>query len=80
MQKDNKFFEDMAKLASGAAGSLMGIQQEIEELIVSKVEKLMSKYNYSTKEEVDTVLAMLSKIREEQENIKSRLDKLEKSN
>lgn len=80
MQKDNKFFEDMANLASGAAGSLLGIKREIEELVGAQMEKLMQKMNFSTREEMDTALSMLSKIREEQENIKKRLEALEKRN
>lgn len=79
MQKDNKFFEDMAKMAQGAAGSLLSYGREIEEMINVRLEKFMQKMNFSTREEMDTALAMLTKIREEQENIKKRLDALEKS-
>lgn len=77
MQKDNKFFDDMAKLASGAAGSLMGVKQEIEAAVAHNMEKLLQKMQFSTKEELDTAMAMLTKIREEQEKIKERLKKLE---
>jgi len=77
MQKDNKFFDDIAKAASGAASSFMGMKREIEDLVAAQMEKLLGKMNLSTKEEVDTALAMLTKIREEQENIKKRLDALE---
>ncbi|MDX2073703.1 MAG: accessory factor UbiK family protein [Alphaproteobacteria bacterium] len=78
MQKDNRFFDDIAKAASDAAGGLLGMKREIEELISVQIEKLLQKMNLSTKEELDTALAMLTKIREEQENIKKRLDILEK--
>lgn len=78
MQKDNKFFDDLAKAASGAAGSMLGMKREIEDLVSAQIEKLLFKMNLSTKEEVDTALAMMTKIREEQENIKKRLDALEK--
>lgn len=78
MQKDNKFFDDMAKAASGAAGSLLGMKREIDELVSAQLEKLLKKMNLATKEELDTALSMLTKIREEQENMKKRLDVLEK--
>lgn len=78
MQKDNKFFDDIAKMASGTAGSLLGMKREMEDLVSAQIEKLLKKMNLSTKEELDTALAMLTKIREEQENIKKRLDHLEK--
>ncbi len=77
MQKDNRFFEDIAKAASGAAGSLLGIKRELEEIVSAQLEKLLQKMNLSTKEELDTALAMLTKIREEQEKLKTRLEKLE---
>jgi len=77
MPKDNKFFDDMAKLASGAAGSLLGVKQEIEAMVALQVEKLLQKTQLTTKEELDTAMAMLTKLREEQEKMKKRLDKLE---
>jgi BMFP domain-containing protein YqiC len=78
MQKDNKFFDDIAKAASGAASGMLGMKREIEDLVSAQLEKLLGKMNLSTKEEVDTALGMLTKIREEQEKIKNRLDVLEK--
>lgn len=77
MQKDNRFFDDMAKLASGAAGNLLGVKQEIESMVALQLEKMLQKMHLSTKEELDTALAMMTKIREEQEKMKLRLDKLE---
>ena len=79
MQKDNKFFEDMAKATSAAAGSLLGMKREIEGMVSAQIEKLMEKMNFGTKEELESALGMLAKIREEQENIKRRLDALEKT-
>jgi BMFP domain-containing protein YqiC len=78
MQKDNKFFDDVAKLAQSAAGNIFELKRDLEQLISAKVENLLSKLNYSTREEMDTALSMLTKIREEQENLKKRLDALEK--
>ena len=79
MQKDNKFFDDIAKTASSAMGGLMGMKREIEEMVSAQLEKLLRKMNLSTKEELDTALAMLTKIREDQENLKKRVADLEKS-
>jgi BMFP domain-containing protein YqiC len=77
MQKDNKIFEDVARLASGAAGGLLDIKRDIEAMVGNQLEKLLQKMNLVTKEEFDTVQGMLAKAREEQEEIKKRLDKLE---
>lgn len=77
MQKDNKFFDDIAKIASGAAGTFMETKREIEAMVGAQLEKLLQKMNLATKEEVDTVREMLVKLRTEQEEIKNRLEKLE---
>lgn len=78
MQKDNKIFDDIAKMAGSAAGGIFSIKREIEDLVSIQLEKLLKKMNLSTKEELDSALEMLVKIREEQENIKKRMEKLEK--
>ena len=78
MQKDNMFFDDIAKLASGAAGSLLDMKREVEQLIGFQLEKMLQKSNFATREEYDTLMATLLKIREEQEKINNRLDALEK--
>ena len=78
MQKNNKFFEDMAKVASGAAGGFMDMKREMESMISAQTEKLLQRMNLVTKEEFDTVQAMLAKARSEQDEMKKRLDALEK--
>ncbi len=78
MQKDNKFFDDIAKMASGAAGGLLEMKREAEQMVAFQVEKILQKSNIATREEYDTLLAILTKIREEQDKITKRLDALEK--
>jgi len=77
MQKDNKFFEDIAKIASGAAGSVMDMKREMEAMIGAQLEKLLQKMNLATKEECDTLRDMVAKLRIEQEEMKKRLEALE---
>ncbi|MFO0388706.1 MAG: accessory factor UbiK family protein [Alphaproteobacteria bacterium] len=77
MQKDNKFFEDMAKIASGAAGSFVEMGREMEGMMRGQMEKLLQNMNLVTHEEFDTVKGMLAKSREEQEELKKRLADLE---
>lgn len=79
MQKDNKFFEDMAKLATGAAGNFMEMSREFETLMHAQVEKMLGRMKVVTREEFDAVQGMLVKCREEQEELKKRLAVLEKS-
>ena len=77
MLKNNKFLDDMAKLASGTAGSVLELKREIEDMISAQLEKLLEKMNLSTKEEQETVLAMVSKLRKEQEELKNKVSELE---
>lgn len=77
MQNNNKFFNDMARMAGGAASGLMDIKREIEAIVETQIEKLLQKMNLVTKEEFDTVQAMLKKSRIEQEELKKRLEALE---
>lgn len=78
MQKDNKFLDDLAKMASGAAGNMLEMKREMDAAIAFQLEKLLSRMHLATKEEFDTLHAMISKFREEQEAIKARLDAIEK--
>jgi len=78
MQKDNKIFEDIAKVASGAAGTIMDMKRDIEDMVSHQLEKILQKMNLATKEEFDTLKEMLAKCRMEQEELKKRLDALEK--
>jgi BMFP domain-containing protein YqiC len=77
MQKDNKFFDDLARMASGAAGSLAEAKREMDAMISHKVELWLSKMNLVTREEFDAMQGMLAKSREEQEKLKERLAALE---
>jgi len=77
MENNNKFFSDLSRMASGAAGGLMDVKREIEESVHIQIEKLLQKTNLVTKEEFDTTQEMLKKARNEQEELKRRFDELE---
>jgi len=77
MQKDNKFFDDLARVATSAAGSVLDMKRELESMVSTQLEKLLQKMNLATREEVDTLQAMLAKARSEQDELKKRLDALE---
>lgn len=77
MQNNNKFLNDLSRMASGAAGGLMDVKREIELMVGTQLEKLLQKMNLVTKEEFDTAQAMLIKSRIEQEELKKRLNALE---
>ena len=78
MQKDSRLFEDIAKLASGAAGTAMDMKREMEAAISDRIERLMARGNFVTREEFEVVKAMAQKAREENEALKAELAALKK--
>lgn len=78
MQKDHKLFDDLARLATGATGSLLEIKREIESMVSSQLEKLLSKMQLVTREELEIAKEMAENARQEQEALKRRVEELEK--
>ncbi len=79
MSTRNRMFDDAAKLAGGALGTLEGVRREIEALVRHQMERLLNSMELVTREEFDTVKAMAAKAREEQAAMAARLEALEKS-
>ncbi|MEJ0011001.1 MAG: accessory factor UbiK family protein [Alphaproteobacteria bacterium] len=65
MQKDSKLFEDIARVASGAAGAALDLKREIEAAVAEKVQRLMAAERFVTREEFEVVRAMAEKARAE---------------
>jgi BMFP domain-containing protein YqiC len=42
MQTDNRFLNDLSKLATGAAGAVQGLKQEIETLVRPRLEQMLA--------------------------------------
>lgn len=76
MQKDSKFFEDVAKLTSGAAGAFMDMKRELESMIADCLERFLAKERFVTREEFETAKAMAVKAREENEKLSAEIEKL----
>lgn len=77
MQSRNRLFDDAAKLAGGAIGTLAGMRREIEALVRQQIERFMAGMDLVTRDEFDAVKAMAAKAREEQEALEGRVAALE---
>jgi len=77
MQTDNKFFDDMAKAASGALGSFAGLRHEIEIRVQQQLERLLGRMNLVSREEFEAMKAVAQAAREEQIKLERRLADLE---
>jgi BMFP domain-containing protein YqiC len=79
MQLDSKILADFAKMASGAVNAAGDLTREAKDQLRHQFEKLLAGMDLVTREEFDAVKEMAAKAREENESLKLRLDKLEKS-
>ncbi len=78
MQKDSKLFDDFSKMASGAAGLVMDMRREVESMVHSQMEKLLTRMNLVKREEFEVVRDMAQKAREQQDALGARVAELEK--
>jgi BMFP domain-containing protein YqiC len=77
MEPRNRLFDDLAKLAGSAAGSLSGVKTEVEARVRQHLEDLVSRLDLVTREDFDTALAVAVKARAEQEVLTRRVAELE---
>lgn len=77
MQTSNRLFDDLAKVANGAASTLTGMKSEVEGLVRQQLHRLLNDAELVTREEFDAVKAVAIKAREEQEKLEARIKKLE---
>jgi BMFP domain-containing protein YqiC len=77
MQTGNRFFDDLAKVASGAASTVVGVKQELDALVRQRVERLVSDFDLVRRDEFEAVKAMAANARAEQERLERRLSELE---
>lgn len=78
MQTDNKLLDDLARVATSAMGTLQGVRDEVETRMRKQFERVLANMDMVTREEFDAVAAMAQTARQENEDLKARLDALEK--
>jgi len=77
MQSQNRFFDDIARVASGAVGAIAGVRGEVEARVRDQLERVLAGMDLVSREEFEAVKAMAAKAREEQELLRRQLDALE---
>jgi BMFP domain-containing protein YqiC len=77
MQSQNRFFDDVARVASGAVGAITSVRGEIEARIRDQLERLLAGMDLVSREEFEATKAMAAKAREEQELLLRRIEALE---
>ena len=77
MQSQNRFFDDLARVASGAVGALSGVRSDIEARLRDQFERVLAGMDLVSREEFEAVKAMAAKARGEQEELLRRIAALE---
>ncbi len=76
-QSNNRFFDDIAKLMTDAAGVAQGFGKEVETALKSRAESFVGDMDLVKREDYEVVRDMAVAARTENEALKARLDALE---
>lgn len=76
-QTQNRVLDEIARLFTNAAGAAQGVRQEVETVIRSQAERLVADLDLVPREEFEVVRAMAALAREENEQLKARIEALE---
>ena len=77
MQSQNRFLDDLARVAAGAMSTLSGVKGEVESRLRDQLERVLAGMDLVSRDEFDAVKAMAAKARAEQEDLESRVAALE---
>lgn len=75
---DNKFFDDMARMASGAMGTIFGLREEFEAQVRQQVERIMQRLDLVSREDFDAMSAVAQDAKIAAEEAIETIAKLEK--
>ena len=77
MQTQNRFFDDLSRLATGAAGTFAGMGREMETRMKERFQEMLGGMDLVTREEFEAVKEMAANARAEANALRARLDALE---
>jgi BMFP domain-containing protein YqiC len=77
VQTQNRFFDDLARVAAGAIGAVSGVRSEVEARLREQLERVLAGMDLVSREEFEAVKAMAAKARSEQEDLLKRVTELE---
>ncbi len=76
-QTTGRFFDELGKLITDAAGAAQGVRKEVEGAVRTQAERVLRELDVVQREEFEAVKAMAQKAREENERLKDRIAELE---
>ena len=66
-------FEDAARVAGGAIGTLSGVKRELDNLVRHQLDRLLAGMDFVTREEFDAVKEMAANARKENDRLEARI-------
>ena len=75
---NSRFFDEISKLMTGAAGAAQGFRKELDTLVQTQVERVLNNLNVVKREDFNVVKDMAEKARLENANLEARIAELEK--
>ena len=76
-QSRGPFFDEFAKMMSDAAGAAQGVRREIETVVKTQIERMLSGMNVVTRDEFEAAREMAALAREENDKLAKRIAELE---
>lgn len=76
-QTTGRFFDELGKLLTDAAGAADGVRKEVEGVVRAQAERVLRELDVVQREEFEAVKAMAQKAREENDLLKERIAALE---
>jgi BMFP domain-containing protein YqiC len=73
----SRILDDIARLATDAAGAAQGVRREVETVVKTQIERLLRDLDVVTREEFEAVREMAVLAREENDKLSQRLAALE---
>ena len=77
MQSENRLFDDFVKVMNGAAGTIAGMGREAEGAFRERMREWVGGLDMVSRDEFEAVKAIAVAAREENQQLKARIDALE---
>src|SRR3546814_14103466 len=77
MQSENRFFDDLAKMVNGIAGTVAGAGREAESAMRARAKEFVGRMDFVSREEFEAVKRMAATARPEADTLTDRPHQLE---
>jgi len=75
---NSRFFDEVAKLMTNAAGAAQSVRKEVDGMVQTQVERVLNNLNIVKREEFDVMRDMVEKARTENIRLEARIEVLER--